>query len=113
MITKKIENRHDQEWLNLSWIKSHEHRYILLTAWLKTYGYTAKQIESLQGMMDAASYGAVLCSTSARLLIDHRHLILSNDLSDIKRPILIHKDDTEADLGTQETYHFVFAMVNE
>ena len=101
LITKKIENRHGQEWLNLSWIKSHEHRYILLTAWLKTYGYTAKQIESLQGMMDAASYGAVLCSTSARLLIDHRHLILSNDLSDIKSPILIHKDDTEADLGTQ------------
>ena len=101
LMAKKIENHHGQEWLNLSWIKRHEHRYILLSSWLKTYGYTAKQIESLQGMMDESSYGAVLNSPTARLLVDHRHLILSDNLSDIKNPILIHENDAQVDLAAQ------------
>ncbi|HAB89559.1 MAG TPA: tRNA lysidine(34) synthetase TilS [Bacteroidetes bacterium] len=101
LIAKKIEIHHGQEWLNLSWIKTHEHRYILLSAWLKHYGYTAKQIESLQKMMDKSSYGAVLEGPDARLLIDHRHLVLSKNLSDITNPILIHKDGTEIDLSAQ------------
>ena len=88
LIEKKIDNHHGQEWLNGSWIKRHEHRHILLSAWLKPHGYTAKQIESLEKMMDDASYGAVLEGPTARLLIDHRHLILSKDVSDIANPIL-------------------------
>ncbi|MEC8835193.1 MAG: tRNA lysidine(34) synthetase TilS [Bacteroidota bacterium] len=101
LMAKKIEIHHGQEWLNLSWIKSHAHRYILLSSWLKTYGYTAKQIESLEKMMDESSYGAVLEGPTARILIDHRHLVLSKDLSDIANPILIHDNDNEVDLVSQ------------
>lgn len=101
LIAKKIETHRGQEWLNLPWIESHEHRYILLSAWLKHYGYTAKQIKSLEKMMDESSYGAVVESPNARLLIDHRHLVLSKDLSDITNPILIHEDETAVDLSVQ------------
>ena len=101
LIARKIETRRGQKWLNLPWIKSHEHRYILLSAWLKHYGYTAKQIKSLEKMMDESSYGAVLEGPTARLLIDHRHLVLSKDVSDIANPILIHEDETAVDLSAQ------------
>lgn len=101
LMVKKIEIHHGQEWLNLSWIKSHAHRHILLSTWLKHYGYTAKQIESLEKMMDESSYGAVLEGPNARLIIDHRHLVLSNDLSGIHNPILIQENDAQVDLAAQ------------
>ena len=101
LIEKKIEIHHGQESLNLAWIKTHQHRYILLSAWLKANGYTAKQIESLLKMMDEASYGAVLEGRSARLLIDHRHLVLSTNLLDRKRPILFSEADNKVDLASQ------------
>ena len=104
LIAKKIEIHHGQEWLNLSWIRRHEHQYILLSAWLKPCGYTTKQIESLQHMMDKkdqVAYGAVLERPSNQLLIDHRHLVLSTNPLDGKRPILIHEADTKVDLASQ------------
>ena len=94
----------------MSWIKSHEHRYILLSTWLKHYGYTAKQIKSLEKMIDESSYGAVLEGPTARLLIDHRHLVLSKDVSDIANPILIHEDETVVDLSAQGLYRFDCGM---
>ena len=40
--------------------------------------------------------------TNARLLIDHRHLVLSNDLSGINNPILIQENETaQVDLAAQ------------
>ena len=103
LIGKKIDNHHGQEWLNGSWIRRHEHRYILLSAWLKPHGYTAKQIESLEGLIDNASYGAILESPTAQVLIDHRHLILSSNLLDRKRPILFRAAESEVDLASQGT----------
>ena len=101
LIKKRIKTHYGQEWLNLSWIKSHQHRYILLSAWLKHCGYTAKQIKSFEKMIDESSYGAVLEGPTARLLLDHRHVVLSKNLSDVTNPILIDENDTEVDLAAQ------------